>query len=193
MKGYTQNVTKQYAPFLTTSDAAQHYIKDKETGEITGYVDGAAGQYDLAAVCVRKEHNSISNVSSYSYLFCVNSPDFFTSSLIGEASFANYDIVSAVIENISRIDDHASMDLGALSFNSASGGGKYVIPTDMSEDDVTIYSNKTDPSSNGRRLIIKNNHGITLSSKVFYTVFISAVPLGIAAVGIVVVIKRRYL
>ena len=188
----TQNVIKQYAPFLTTSGTAQHYVKDKTTGEITGYVDGEAGQFDLAALCVRGVHNSVSNVTSYSYLFCVNSKEFFTSSLIGESSFANYDIVSAVIENISRIDDHASMDLGALSFNSASGGGKYIIPTTMSEDDVTIYSNKTN-EEDGRRLIVKNNHGISTSNKVFYTCVVSVVPVGILVTGIVVAVKRRYL
>lgn len=188
----TQNVIKQYAPFLTTSGTAQHYVKDKTTGEITGYVDGEAGQFDLAALCVRGVHSSVSNVTSYSYLFCVNSKEFFTSSLIGESSFANYDIVSAVIENISRIDDHASMDLGALSFNSASGGGKYIIPTTMSEDDVTIYSNKTN-EEDGRRLIIKSNHGISTSNKVFYTCVVSVVPVGILVTGIVVAVKRRYL
>ena len=122
----------------------------------------------------------------------MNAPDFFSSSLIGESSFANYDIVSAVIENISRIDDHASMDLGALSFNSASGGGKYIIPTTMSEDDVTIYSNKAS-ETDGRRIIVKRNHGISVTNKVFFTCVIAAVPVGIAAVGIVVAIKRRYL
>ena len=187
-----QNVTKQYAPFLTTSGTAQHYIKDKTTGEITGYVDGEAGQFDLAALCVRREHDPVSNVLSYSYLFCVNSPEFFSSSLIGESSFANYDMVSAVVDNISRIDDHASMDLGALSFNSASGGGKYVIPTTMSEDDVTIYSNKTN-ETDGRRIIIKHNHGISTSNKVFFTCLVSVVPVTIAIIGTVVAIKRRYL
>ncbi len=186
------NVSKQYAPFLTTSRTAQHYIKDKTTGEITGYVDGEAGQYDLAAVCVRKAHDSTADLSSYSYLFCVNSPDFFTSSLIGDSSFANYDMVSAVIENISRIDDYASMDLGALSFNSASGGGKYIIPTDMSEEDVDIYSNKINAET-GRRTFVKRNHAISTSSKVFYTCVVSAVPVSVAIIGIIIAVKRRYL
>ena len=188
----TADVSRQYAPFLTTSKTAQHYIKDKETGEITGYVDGASGQFDLAAVSVRKAHDAVSNISSFSYLFCVNSAEFFSSSLIGESSFANFDIVSAVVENISRIDDYASMDLGAISFNSASGGGKYIIPTEMSEEDATIYSNKVDADT-GRRIVIKNNHGISTSNKVFYTCIVSIAPVAIAIVGIIVAIRRRYL
>jgi hypothetical protein len=134
----------------------------------------------------------VANISSFSYLFCVNSAEFFSSSLIGESSFANFDIVSAVVENISRIDDYASMDLGAISFNSASGGGKYIIPTEMSEEDATIYSNKVDADT-GRRIVIKNNHGISTSNKVFYTCIVSIAPVAIAIVGIIVAIRRRYL
>ncbi|MBE6645614.1 MAG: hypothetical protein E7612_09630 [Ruminococcaceae bacterium] len=186
--------TKQYGPFLTTSDKAQHYFKDETTGEITGYVDGESGSFDLAAVCVRTEKDPVSNENSYSYLFCVNSPNFFTSSLLGEQSFANYDMVSAVVDNISRIDDHASMDLGALSFNSASGGGKQIISMDMSEENVTLYSNKfIDNDTENKHAIIKFNHGISTSAKVVFTTLISLVPLSLAVVGAVITIKRRYL
>ena len=65
-------------------------------------------------------------------MFCVNSASFLQNSLLGDSSYANYEIVSAVVENISRVDEHASMDLGALSLNSASGGGKYIIETSIS-------------------------------------------------------------
>ena len=84
------------------------------------------------------------------------------------------------------------MDLGAISFNSASGGGKYIIPTAMSEDDATIYSNKVDPST-GRRIIVKNNHGISASNKVFYACVVSIAPVAFAVVGIIVAVRRRYL
>lgn len=183
----TGNVTKQYAPFLTTSSTAQHYLKD-------GYVDSEAGQFDLAAVCARTEHDSVANVSSYSYVFCVNSPSFFSSDFIADPSYANADILSAVVDNISRIDDHASMDLGALSFNSASGGGKYVIPMNMSEDNVTLYSNKfVDNDPDKDRLVIKMNHGISMANKVVFTVAISLVPIALVVLGTVIVVKRRYL
>ena len=190
----TSYVSRNYASFLTTSDSAQRYMKDKTTGEITSYVDGAPGKYDLAALTIRSEIDPIENVYSYSYLFCVNSPDFFTSELLGEASFANYDIMSAVMEKISRVDEHASMDLGALSFNSASGGGKYIIPTDMSAENETIYSNRyVDDDVKKDRIIIKENHGISTSEIAVYTCVIFAVPTAVGILGIVVCIKRRFL
>jgi len=190
----TSFASRSYASFLTTSGSAQRYMKDKVTGEITSYVDGMPGAYDLAALSIRSEINSVENVNSYSYVFCVNSPDFFSSDLLGERSFANYDILSAVVENISRVDEHASMDLGALSFNSASGGGKYIIPTTMSEQSETIYSNKyVDNNVENDRIIIKENHGITNTAIYVYTCFIFLIPLAVGIVGIVVSVKRRFL
>ena len=190
----TSYASRSYASFLTTSGSAQRYMKDKVTGEITSYVDGVPGKYDLAALSIRSEIDHVANVTSYSYLFCVNSPDFFSSDLLGERSFANYDILSAVVENISRVDEHASMDLGALSFNSASGGGKYIIPTTMSEQSQTIYSNKyVDNNVENDRIIIKENHGISNTAICVYTCFILAIPLAVGVVGIVVSVKRRFL
>ena len=190
----TGYASKHYASFLTTSSTAQRYMKDAATGEVTSIVDGLPGTYDLAAVTVRTQIDPNANESEYSYLFCVNSPDFFASSLLSEASYANYDILSAVIDNISRIDEYASMDLGGLSLNSASGGGKRLITTAMSADDVTVLSNKyvnNDP--NKGRIVIKENHGISGAEITVYTVIAFAIPLAIAVVGIVVCAKRKYL
>ncbi len=190
----TSYVSKNYASFLTTSNSAQRYVKDKTTGEITAYVDGAPGRYDLAAVCARSEINHVENVYSYSYVFCVNSPDFFEAELLGNESYANYDILSAVVENISRVDEYASMDLGALSLNSASGGGKYVIPMTMSETDETLYSNKhVDDNVDKPRIVIKENHGIDTAAKVVYTCIVLAIPVALGIVGVVICLKRRYL
>ncbi len=186
--------SRNYAPFLTTSDSAQRYMKNKDTGEITSYIDGPMGKYDLAAVTVRREIDSISAVYSYSYLFCANSADFFSSSLLGEVSFANYDIISAVVENISRVDEHASMDLGALSFNSASSAGKFIIPTTMSEEDQIIYSNKyVDNDVKKPRIIIKETNGISKAAIGVYTVVIMIVPTAVGILGAVILIKRRFL
>ena len=190
----TGYASKSYAPFLTTSPTAQRYMRDAVTGEITSIVDGLPGTYDLAAVTVRTQVDPNANETEYSYLFCVNSPDFFSDSLLSEASYANYDIVSAVIDNISRVDEYASMDLGGLSLNSASGGGKRLIQMTMSADDVTVLSNKyvnNDP--NKGPVIIKENHGISTAAITTYTVIAFAIPLAIAVVGIVVYVKRRYL
>ena len=187
------NTSKRYASFLTTSENAALYKKNPDSGE---FVDRATDfkQLDIAAVTVRSETDLISSETTYSYVFCANSPDFFSSDVLYNTSYANYDILSAVVDNISRIDDFASMDLGGLSLNSASGGGKKIITMKMSEDDVTVYSNKyIDGDSEKGMEIIKFNHGITTTAIVIYSVFIFAIPVGLAILGIVIRIKRRYL
>ena len=185
----SMRTTRQYASFLTTSNTATRYMKDSVTGEITTIVDGAPGTYDLAAVSVRVELDPDTDESIYSYIFCVNSADFLTESSLGVASRANYDIVSAVVENISRIDEYASTDLGGLSQNSSSYGGKRLITMAMSAEDITLYSNKY---KNNQPVVIKKNHAISLGVITGYSIFIFAVPAAIAVLGIVVCLKRRY-
>jgi len=187
----TSYASRSYASYLTTSSTAQRYVKDPVTGEVTSIVDSAPGKYDLAALSVRSEIDSIENVKSYSYVFCVNSPDFFSNELLGEVSYANYDIVSAVINNISRIDDYASMDLGGPSLNSSQLGGKLIIPMNMKTEDHTLHSNKYDANDN--LIVIKENSGISSTEKVVYTCIVFAAPLALTAVGIIVCLKRRHL
>ena len=189
----TGYASKQYAPYLTTSSTAQRYMRDEVTGEITSVLDGEVGKYDLAAVSVRSEIDAIANETTYSYLFCVNSASFLSNELLAEASYANYDILSAVVTNISRVDEYASMDLGALSANSASGGGKLIISTDMSAEDTTLYSNKYKDGDQSKGLIIiKENHGITTTAIVIYSSIIAMIPLALAITGIIVCAKRKY-
>lgn len=190
----TGYASKQYTPYLTTSSSAQRYLRDEVTGEITTILDGGAKQYHLAALTVRSEIDPIANEKTYSYLFCVNSSSFLSNGLLAEDSYANYDILSAAISNISRVDEHASMDLGALSGNSASGGGKLITSTSMSTQDTTLYSNKYKDGDPAKGLIvIKENHGITNTAIIVYTVVAAAIPLAIAVVGIIVCAKRKYL
>ena len=165
----------------------------KENGEITSVVDGAPGVYDVAAVAVRIELDQFSDESKYSYIFCVNSAEFLKNSCLGVDSRANYDIVSAVVENISRIDEHASTDLGGLSQNSTSMGGKKLITMSMSAMGETIYSNKYNNNNPLEgRVVIKYNHPVSLGFIIGYAVFIFAVPIAAAVAGIVVSVKRRY-
>jgi len=190
----TGYASKQYTPYLTTSNTAQRYLRDEVTGEITTTLDGEAKQYHLAALTVRSEIDPIANEKTYSYLFCVNSPSFLSNGILAEESYANYDILSVAISNISRVDEHASMDLGALSGNSASGGGKLITSMEMTTEDKTLYSNKYkdgDPSKG--LIVIKENHGISKTAVIIYTVIAAAIPLAIAIVGIIVCAKRKYL
>ena len=186
------NINRNYVPFMTSSKTAELYYKNA-AGE---YVEkaGNAGVYDLAALSVRSELDSKTGEKKFSYMFCVNSPDFLSGDLLGEASYANFDILSAVINNISRVDEHASTNLGGTSLNSLSMGGKKIIPTTMSTEDVTINSNKYVNDDNAQGLIlIKQNRGISTGVIVAITIIVSVIPLAVATVGIIVGIKRRHL
>lgn len=186
-----KDVSRNYVSLLATSDKAQRYYITKENGDEIRYNDGEAGKQDLAALCVRSSFDAVNAINLYSYVFCANSADFFENNLIGEASYANRDIVSAVVEKISRVDDYA-LNLGGSSINSSSIGGKLIIPMNMTELGETVYSNKLDENGINYE-VIKDNNGISKSDKVVYTCFIFAVPLAVAVVGIVVSVKRRYL
>jgi hypothetical protein len=72
------------------------------------YGDGGAGEegsYGLAAVTTRTVFDSVTAEYTYSYVFCANDGDFFSNELLGNASYANFEIMSALINNISRVDD----------------------------------------------------------------------------------------
>ena len=186
----SKNVSRNYVSLLTTSPTAKRYMT--ENGEITTILDDTRGSYDLAALSIRSAFDSTSAVNLYSYVFCVNSADFFSSTLLSEPSYANYDIISAVVDRISRVDDYASLNLGGSSFNSSSIGGKLIIPMHMSEIDETITSNKLDDKGMAYETI-KENHGISKTEKIVYTSFIFAIPAALAVLGIIVSVKRRYL
>ena len=191
----TPNTTKQYASFITTTNGARLYYRDENGSDYFAGDAEDVGSFDLAAVTVREELDQIANEMTYSYLFCVNTPEFLSDRFIGDASYANYDIVSAVIDNISRIDKTASMDLGGLSGNSSSTGGKMLVNSSMSGTDKSIYSNKfanKDKPSEGYQFI-KFNHALTTPAIVVYTVIVASVPFAIAIIGIVVSIKRKNL
>ncbi len=191
----TPNTTKRYASFITTTEGARLYYRDENGGDYFAGTAEDVGSFDLAAVTVREELDQIANEMTYSYLFCVNTPEFLSDRFISDASYANYDIVSAVIDNISRIDKTASMDLGGLSGNSSSTGGKLLINSSMSANDKSIYSNKfanKDKPYEGYQFI-KFNHALTTPAIVIYTVIVAAVPLAVAILGIVVSIKRKNL
>ena len=186
----TAYVSKNYASFLTTSAKAQRYVVE----DGVTYVDGEIGTYDLAALCIRNELDNVENVDMNSFIFCVNSASFFGSKLLGSESYANYDVLSAVLENISRVDKYADIDLGAPSQNSAALGGKYIIPTNMTELGEEIVSNRhVDDNVDNPKIVIKSNHGISSTEKNVFTCIILAVPAAIGIVGIIVSIRRRYL
>lgn len=191
-----ENITRNYVSFLTTGSESKLYNKNAQSGE---YVDlaGDVAVRDLASLSIRSHSDNKSNESFQSYIFCTASADFFERDILGNLSFANYDIVSGVINNISRFDEYADNALGGNTFNSESYGGKrmtatHILSDGLLERDYKIYSNKYDPENPNTLLLIKTLTGLSTASKVIYTVIIAIIPLSILALGIVVHVKRRY-
>ena len=179
------NTRRQYASFLTSSAAAKEYAKNSLTGE---YIDlaGEAGVRDLAAVVARGKLDVVTNEYVYSYIFCAATSDFFTNDLLGNSSYANYDIVSSLVNNMSRLDDYASIDLGGLSMNSSSYGGKQLRYSVLSKDSAEIYSSDA-------KEVIEYNYGITSGMMTGIAIAVFVIPVIVLGVGIVVCLRRRYL
>ena len=168
--------TKNYAAFIGTSDKAYNLV------------DGATdtGVKTLVAAGVRSHLDNITAENSHSYLFCSNSADFFSNELLGNTSYANYDVLASVISNISRTDRYASIELGGMSYNSPSFGGKQTASTTLSESPSKVYS--WDASE-----VVKYNKGLTKRAVTAYTVVVVAVPVAVLTLGIVMFIKRKFL
>lgn len=177
----------RYAPFLKTSASASAYNYSSQTGN---YVDSSvldrAGQLDLLALTVRESYNSHTNEYTHSYLFCSASADIFTSDYLGDPSYANADVISALINNISRIDEYASIDLGGTSLNSPTYGGKQLVSDALSATDTDVYS--SDASE-----IIKVNYGLGTGAKITYTVIVALVPFAFLVAGVIVCLRRKFL
>ena len=181
----TFNISKNYAPFMSTTAKAKAYAKNTDNGL---YVDLAVGEgvKNLAAVSTRLELDTYTSEYKYSYLFCAASGDFFSNDLLGNASYANFDIVSALVNNMSRSDEYASIELGSTSLNSSSFGGKQLVSTTLSTTDTNVYS----PDA---KEIIRVNKGISSGEIGVFTSIIIIIPVAIAIVGIVICTKRRFL
>ena len=178
---------KRYAPFLKSSDKASSYFYSDASGNYDdSSVLDSTGAFDLAALTVRQSFDSVTAEHTYSYLFCAASADFFSNESLSNAAYANYDIMMALINNISRVDVYASLELGGTSLNSSSFGGKQLVSTTLSTEDTEIYS--SDASE-----VIKVNFGISTTEKVVYTIVVAAVPFIILLAGAVVCIRRRFL
>lgn len=168
--------SRDYAAFIGTSENAYCVI------------DGATdrGQKALMATAIRSNLNDTTAEREFSYIFCMNSADFFSEEILGNTSYANYDVMASVISNISRTDRYATIELGGLSMNSTSFGGKQTLSTELSNSPSKIYSWDA-------KEVIKYNRGLSGTAIVIYTIIVMAVPAAILTVGIVVFIKRKFL
>ena len=168
--------SRNYAAFIGTSENAYVY-----SGSATD-----TGVRTLVAAGVRKNLDSYTSENSSAYLFCTGSKDFFSNEILGNTSYANYDVLASVISNISRTDRYATIELGGLSMNSTSFGGKQTLSTELSSSPSKIYS--WDATE-----VIKYNKGLSGTAIIIYTLIVMAVPVATAALGMVVFIKRKFL
>ena len=167
-----------YAHFIGTSATAKAYDK-------VGDLALDEGERTLAAMAVRKTTDSHTGNNVYSYMFCSNSKEMFSNELIGNASYANRDILSAVIQNISRTESYAPDELGGLSLNSTSFAGKQTVSTELTELDTPYYNG--DGSLGGYK------SGISGTAITVYTVIVFAAPVAALVLGAVVFVKRKFL
>lgn len=180
----TMNTFRSYADFLFTSDTAIPYGKNPD-GKYLGKA-GEAGKYDLAALVVRNYLHETENINKMSYLFCANTKEFFSNDILGNAYYANYEIVSSLIENISRLDIYGSNELGGGGLNSPTYGGKQIHASVLSEELVKVYSSDA-------KSVIEINHAITDAMTAFIVFVVFAIPVAILVFGIVKRIQRKFL
>ena len=180
------NTSRIYAPILFSSSMAQSYAYNEISGEYNA-VENDPGSLDLAAVAGRQRMDSDTGNYSYSYIFAAATSEFFGNALIGNSSYANSDIVSALVQNIARLESYADSELGGLTSKTM---GKFLVGTDISEQDQDVY--EWDPIVK-KNIIVKTIYGLPGWQKAVYVAVAALVPISIAIVGIVVCLKRKYL
>lgn len=182
--GYN-NASTTYTDFIGTSDKAVAY-----EGAGSTVLTATEGYKALAAASVRVALDAVTMESTYSYLYCTASADFFSNELLANNSYANYDIMASVITNITRTDRFADMSLGGLSGNSISQGGKASIPSVLAEYSFDVYSAYGALQDEN---YIKTNLGFSEGARITYTVIIMVVPLAVFVLGVIVFIRRKFL
>lgn len=173
----TYNASKMYGSFIGTSEAATAILNGEQTPE---------GFKSYASIATRTYLDGVTGETSYSYIFASNSEYFYSNEILSNTSFANYDILSSLINSISRTERYADMALGGTSVNSSSFGGKQNV-------DMTLKSYAYDIYSPDGREVVRTNAALSTSTRKWFTALVFYPPLAAFIVGAVVFIKRRYL
>ena len=168
--------TSMYSGVLLSSPDASAYNED-------GLLTDRNGGYHLASVTARVHMEEVS--SYYSYMFAAASTNLTDSKYLSNGTYANYDIMFAIVRTISRTDVYAADSLGALTMNSANYGGKILDSDAMSDTEREIYENKE---------VVKTYAAMTQRDMITLTVLVLLVPaVIIPALCVVVTTKRKYL
>lgn len=178
----TYTISRNYAPLFYTTQNAKSY-----TQTAGGALEvSSEGVMHVAGVTTRMELNSVTSENKYSYIFATPCGDFFSNDLLGNTSYANYDIMSALVENVSRADEYASIELGGTSYNSPNLGGKPMLDTTILPQDTYEYD-----SAAGGDVLVLNGLGANESYLLFGLLL--AIPVAVGIAGIVICIKRKYM
>ena len=177
------SVTRRYEPLFYSSLEAKAYANDGN-----GYtsLEREKEALHLAAVSTRVELDSYTIEYKYSDLFCAASAEFFSNEMLGNASYANYQITSVLTENLIRTEEYASPTLGGISINFENVGGKELQSTAISTETTT----DVDPET-GLTYVVKRV--LTSETVSALTILLLSFPVVAAVIGIVVTIRRRYL
>ncbi len=176
--------TRVFASFLTTHDSARAFAYDADSGEYTSVLSDR-GAHILAATGSRMSTDAYTAEETFSYVFCAASADAFSSEYLANASYANYDVMSLLVENISRVDVYADIDLGGESLNSENAFGKVIMDTAIHEKKENVYA--ADGS------LIKTCDPMTAVGRGVFVFFVALIPMAAAALGVVICIRRRFL
>lgn len=174
------NIQKTYSRFIGTSDTATGWA-----GAGSSLKLAEEGKKALAAMTVRVDLDSYDGEKEYSYFFATNTNDFLSADLLDNRSYANRDILTKLIQNISRTETHASIELGGTSYNSTSFGGKQTVSTTLTETAENYYA------GDGTKL--GSTKAFTASERGVYVVICAIAPVLVLVFGAVTYIRRKFL
>lgn len=179
------NTERTFVKFMASSEQANEYAIAAD-GSYTDRPAGEEGARTLATLSVRSYLDPDLADTYYSYVFCAASGQFFSNDVLGNAAYANYDVFSALVRNITRSETYASSSLGdTVGKDKTNYLGKLLVSTTMSETDSKVYSD------DGRQ-VVKINYGLTTGATTAITVVACLIPLAIGVAGVVVYLRRKY-
>ena len=174
-----------FTPFIYSMGDSLTYAKD-EYGEYKALADD--GKQIVAALGSRQTTDQENGNLTFSYVFCAASPTFFSSDILGNTSYANFDIISSLVQNICRLESYADEALGGDGANNQRLFGKVLVDNKIRSEDtnkeIYVEGGGTQPVS---------ELGLTAPRRNWAMVVIFTIPVLIAIAGVVVSVKRKYL
>ena len=168
--------TSMYSAVLLSSADSSAYTED-------GLLSDRDGAYHLASITSRYHSGDAADYSSY--VFVAASSNLTDSEYLSNGTYANYDLMFAVVRNISRVDVYASDSLGGANMNSSEYGGKRLVLSSMFENEHESFDSQK---------VTRQYAGLVNSDKVTLTVAILFIPvIIIPALCIYITTKRKYL